>query len=448
MPSPQADAATGGLTDHVVDFITGHDAAAAPPEVREHAARAFANWYACALGGSRDASVGKLLAVLGGGAAGGEASVLGRGRRLDMANAAFVNAFASNALDFDDMHVPTLIHPTGPVVGAALAVAEGRRASGKALRDAILIGIEVELYIGACLFPGHYDTGWHITATAGVLGAAAAACALLQLDKRRTAYALAMAATQAGGLRAMLPNDGKNLNVGKAAHGGVFAALLAEQGLASAPAVLDEPFGYFSVFPPNEGYAETLRGLGRGYRIGGMSLKPYPCGVVIHPVIDACIALSRRDGFRCAAIRGVEIFVHPRTAVLAAKQDPASPIASRFSLHHAAALALTHGAADFATFEDADIADAGLARLRRLIAVRESSQMSATQSRVVVELDGIGRIEELVTQATGGPDRPLSREQLQSKFVQLCGAERDGAAFFERCLAIAELGDVADLAAV
>ena len=90
----------------------------------------------------------------------------------------------------------------------------------------------------------------------------------------------------------------------------------------------------------------------------------------------------------------------------------------------------------------------GLARLRRLIAVRESSQMSATQSRVIVELDGIGRIEKLVTQATGGPDRPLSREQLQSKFVQLCGAERDGAALFERCLAIAELGDVADLAAV
>lgn len=460
MPTTQADATTSGLTDLVVDFIAGFEAAAVPPDAHEHAARAFANWYACALGGSRDDSVGKLLAVLGGGGEGGasgavgvpgKASVLGRGLCLDMANAAFANAFASNALDFDDMHVPTLIHPTGPVVGAALAVAEGRRTGGKALRDAILIGIEVELHIGACLFPAHYDTGWHITATAGVLGAAAAASALLKLDKRQTAYALAMAATQAGGLRAMLPNDGKNLNVGKAAHGGVVAALLAEQGMESAPAILDETFGYFSVFQPNDGHADTLRGLGRRFLIGGMSLKPYPCGVVIHPVIDACIAISRRAGFRCDDIRGVEIFVHPRTAVLAEKQNPASPIASRFSLHHAAALALTHGAADFQTFEDADVADAGLARLRRSIAVRRSAELYATQSRVVVELGGGVRIEEFVSQATGGPDQPLGREQLKGKFVQLCGHGRDAAAaeaLFESCMAVAELGDLSALCSV
>jgi len=448
MQTTKPEAAEGGLTGLIANFIAGYDSAVAPQDVRNHAARAFANWFACAIGGSQDESVSKLLAVVGNGDTRQQASVLGRNRRLDMANAAFANAFASNALDFDDMHVPTLIHPTGPVVAAALAVAEYRHASGKALLDAILIGIEVELHIGECLFPGHYDMGWHITATAGVLGAAASACALLNLNRKQIEHALAIAATQAGGLRAMLPNECKNLNVGKAAHGGVFAALLAELGLTSAPAVFDEAFGYFSVFAPNEGYRETLRALGRRHLISGISLKPYPCGVVIHPVIDACINISHHRDFHCSAIRAIEIFVHPRTAVLAEKQDPASVITSRFSLHHAAALALTHGAADFETFEGADIADARLVRLRQLITVHRSPELTATQSRVVVDLGDLGKIDEFVTQATGGPEKPLSTEQLKQKFVQLCRMSMDAIAaerLFERCLSFSELSDVSAL---
>jgi 2-methylcitrate dehydratase PrpD len=440
-----APGTSGGLTDRVAAFISGYEAASTPADVQRHAARALANWFACAVGGSQDASVDKLLAVIDVSGNRRQATVLGRNRKIDMANAAFANAFASNALDFDDMHVSVLIHPTGPVVAAALAVAECRRATGQELLDAIVIGIEVELHIGECLFPDHYDTGWHITATAGVLGAAAAAGALLSLDKKQTARALAMAATQAGGLRAMLPNEGKNLNVGRAAYGGVFAALLAEQGLTSAPAILDEPFGYFSVFKPNDGYRDNLADLGRRFLIAGMSLKPYPCGVVIHPVIDACIAISRRHGFAGDAVRGVEIFVHPRTAVLAEKQDPASLITSRFSLHHAAALALTFGAADFATFENTDVADPRLVVLRRCITVHHSPQLPQTQARVIVDLEGLGKVEEHVTQATGGPDNPLSTAQLKQKFVQLCGmAMDDGFAetMFDRCLSIAEVPDV------
>lgn len=439
--------ATDSLTGRVADFIVGGAPANAPEGTDRHVVRAFINWLGCTIGGSRDESVSRLLAVMDCVAGAGQATVCGRNRKLDMAHAALANGFASNALDFDDMHVPTLIHPTGPVVAAALSVAEAQRDTGRALLDAILIGIEVELHIGRCLFPDHYDRGWHITATAGVLGAAAAASALMGLDRERVALALAMAATQAGGLRAMLPNEGKNLNVGLAAHGGVLAALLAKQGLGSAPAIFDEPFGYFSVFEPRADFRELLRELGHRFLVSEISLKPYPCGVVIHPVIDACISISRRSGFDCGAIRSVDIHVHPRTAVLAEKPDPGSLITSRFSLHHAAALALTFGAADFDTFERSDVADPGLTALRKRFVIQRSDEMTATQAKVIVNLVDGSVLEEHVTKAVGGPENPLSDNQLKRKFTQLCGRVMDGAAaesLFAQCLALHEVVDVGE----
>src|SRR5690606_37984314 len=216
-----------------------------------------------------------------------------------------------------------------------------------------------------------------------------------------------------GGLRAMLPNEGKNLNVGRAAHAGVFGALLAEAGVGSAPAVFDETFGYFDVFAPRPAYRDSLGDLGRRFLLCDISIKPYPCGVVIHPVIDGCLAVAHRPGFRAEDVRAVEFLVHPRTAVLAAKQDPASAIASRFSLHHAAALALSFGAADFATFETADVADPALAALRRRMTVRESADLTQSQARVTVTLSDGSRVEETVERPTGGPGRPLTAEQLR-----------------------------------
>ncbi|MEX2617246.1 MAG: hypothetical protein WD767_14215 [Alphaproteobacteria bacterium] len=176
-------------------------------------------------------------------------------------------------------------------------------------------------------------------------------------------------------------------------------------------------------------------------------MKPYPCGVVIHPVIDACINVTRRSGFDCGAVRSVDIFVHPRTAVLAEKPDPGSLITSRFSLHHAAALALTFGAADFDIFEGTDVADPGLTALRKRFVIHRSDEMTATQAKVVVELADGERMAEHVTKAVGGPDNPLSDDQLKRKFIQLCGGVMDGSAagsLFAQCLALHDVHDVGD----
>lgn len=224
------------------------------------------------------------------------------------------------------------------------------------------------------------------------------------------------------------------------------AALLAEAGITSAPAVFDEPFGFFGVFPPFENHRELLAELGTRFLSAEISLKPYPCGVVIHPAIDGCIAIAGQPGFDAASVQSVDIFVHPRTAVLAEKQDPSSAITSRFSLHHAAALALTYGNADFDTFETADVADPALAALRRRMQVHRDEALPQTQARLAVTFADGTREEEFVTKATGGPDNPLSDAQLERKFVQLCGRAMDeGAAraLYVRCIALGDEPDVA-----
>lgn len=119
-----ADDLIDTLTGRIAEFIAGDAPANAPEGTDRHVIRAFVNWLGCTIGGSRDESVSRLLAVMDIVAGAGQSTVCGLNRKLDMAHAAFANGFASNVLDFDDMHVPTLIHPTGPVVAAALSVAE------------------------------------------------------------------------------------------------------------------------------------------------------------------------------------------------------------------------------------------------------------------------------------------------------------------------------------
>ena len=117
-----------------------------------------------------------------------QASMLGRADELDMASAALVNGITSHTFDFDDTHLKTIIHPAGPVASAVLALAEQRGASGRALIDALVLGIDVACRIGNAMYPDHYDRGWHITGSTGMLGAAAGCARLLGLDAAKTRW--------------------------------------------------------------------------------------------------------------------------------------------------------------------------------------------------------------------------------------------------------------------
>lgn len=428
-------------------FIAQSRGAALPAHVERAANRAFTNWMACALGGARDSITETTLRVAVGLSGRDDASAIGRSEKLDVVNAALVNAVAANALDYDDMHAPTLIHPTVPVVASALALGEHRGISGRVLLNAITAGIEVECRLGLVLFPAHYDAGWHITATLGTLGACAAACVVIGLDRERTQHALGIAATQAGGLRAMLSNSCKSFNIGKAASSGVLAALLAEAGLDSEREVLEARHGLFDVFGKPHDAEQLTRDLGKRYLLPDVSLKPYPCGVVVHPLIDACIAVaSARTG--TSNIRRVSARVHPRAVELADRRHPANALEGRYSLQHAAALALTQRAAGLSTFENADVNDRELARLRERITLESDPRLNASQARVQVEVADGERLDAAVDQPSGSPERPLSDAQLRSKFMDLATRTLDvraGEGLYTLCSDVANVGDVREI---
>ncbi|MCX7136838.1 MAG: MmgE/PrpD family protein [Proteobacteria bacterium] len=451
VPSPKAAkaaAAAPSVTADFAAFIAATSSMVLPDAVKHATCRAFVNWIGCALGAANDDTLAPVYTVARGLSGREQASVVGTAERFDVVNAAMVNAVRANALDYDDMHVPTLIHPTGAVVAAALAVAEHRRATGQTLLAAIATGIEIECRLGRALFPQHYNAGWHSTATLGTVGAAAAASAVLGLDAGRAAYALGIAATQASGLKAMLLNSCKSFNIGNAAAGGVLAALLAEAGLDSSADVFAEKTGFFAVFGTPLDLASLTSELGTRYLTAEISLKPYPCGVVIHPLIDACLELVTKRALKADAVRAISIQVHPRAIELAGLRHPDTEIKGRFSLYHAAALALARRSAGLAAFEAADVHDVEFHALRELMTVTGDAQLQPSQARVQIELKDGSRLQSAIDHPSGSPQRPLTDPQLREKFSELAHRVLDEPAaetLFEACMSLDRLPDAGEL---
>ncbi len=272
-----------------------------PDTVRHEARRALLNWLGCAIGGARHPAVDAALAALAQFSGAPDASVLGRSERLDILHAALMNGISSHVLDFDDTQHPTLIHPSGPVIPAALALAEKERLPGEALIHSIVLGIDIACRVGRAVFPAHYRAGWHITGTAGVFGAAAAAGALLRLSEQQMTWALGLAATQASGLREMFGTMSKSLHPGRAAQNGLAAAFLARAGFTSSERGIEAPAGFAHVLSSEQDFSQALDDLGKRFELMTNTYKPYACGLVIHPVIDGCLALRAQHRRRRTA---------------------------------------------------------------------------------------------------------------------------------------------------
>ena len=213
------------VTARLAEFVAASRWDDIPDAVRREGVRSLLNFVGGALGGCRDEAVNLAVRVLAPCFGPPQATIIGRSERADALNAAFLNAVSANVLEYDDTHLATVIHPAAPVAPGLFALAEQRRVSGAALVHALILGIEAECRIGLGVMPTHYRRGWHITATCGIFGAAAAAGKLLGLDNRHMAWALGHAATQSAGLVESLGSMSKSIGVGNAARNGLAAAL-------------------------------------------------------------------------------------------------------------------------------------------------------------------------------------------------------------------------------
>ncbi len=387
-----------------------------PETARREATRSILNWVGCALGGARHETVDYALAALAELSGPPVASVLGRNEKLDILHASLMNGISSHVLDFDDTHLATIIHPAGPVAPALVSLAEREVITGEDFVHAFVLGVEVECRVGMAVYPWHYDRGYHITGTAGVFGAAAAAGKILGLDETRMRWALGIAATQSAGLREMFGTMCKAFHPGRAAQNGLTAALLASKGFTSSDRGLEAPRGFANVLSDKHDFTKITHGLGESFEVTRNTYKPFPCGIVIHPTLDACLQLREQNELPPAQIERVDLRVHPLVLELTGKKTPATGLEGKFSVYHAAAVALLRGRAGQKEFSDAAVSDPEVIALRERVVAIPGDGVGEDEVFVRITLAGGRSLEKHVEHTVGSLERPMTDENLETKF--------------------------------
>jgi 2-methylcitrate dehydratase PrpD len=398
-------------------FVAGFPRGDLPKAMRHEAKRAILNFFGVALGGWFDSAGDTAIKVIKHTVGKPAATVIGRGLRFDILNASFVNALNANVLEFDDTHMPTVIHPTAPVATPLFALAESTRVSGSSLIEAFVLGVEVACRAGDSVSPQHYARGWHITATCGVLGAAAACARLLALSAEQTAHAIGIAASQAAGLVENLPTGAKNIQVGNCARGGLLSALFAQQGYTAAPQAIEGVHGWARASGNAPDMNALLGGLGQTWGLAKNAYKAYPCGIVLAPVIDACLDLRRDHMLSPEDIE--KVMVRGNTLLLTRADRPhvLDDRIAKLSIQHSAAIAFVFGAVTVREY--AAIDDPEVVALRSKVSVQADDALPIEASIVTVLTKGGQSFTAHVKHARGSLERPLSDIEIERKARQL-----------------------------
>jgi 2-methylcitrate dehydratase PrpD len=446
-----ADQQAPAVTRIIAEFVAGHPSGAWPANVEAEAQRTFLNWVGCAIGASRHETLEAALAAVQELAPSSQATILGRSERIDIASAALLNGITSHTFDFDDTHLRTIIHPAGPVASAALALAEHTGASGRALIDAMVLGIDVSCRVGNMIYPDHYDRGWHVTGSTGMLGAAAACARLLALDAHRTAMALGIAASQPIGVREQFGSMTKAFHIGGAARAGLISALMAKHGYTASIRAIEAPRGLVQTFSTKYDWDEATDELGKRFEIAFNTYKPFACGIVIHPSIDGCLQLRTAHGLRAEDIERIDLKVHPLVLELTGKTAPRTGLEGKFSVYHACASAIIFGNAGQGEFADEIVARADVVALRSRVKANVDQAIGEASADVSVTCRDGRLLHVVVEHAIGSMQRPMSDADLQRKFHGLVdpvlGATR-AERLIEHCAKLAERPDLHGLAAL
>ena len=413
-----ADTAAPPITDILAKFVSGHRSRGWSDAVEHEAHRTFYNWLGCAVGATRHVAADAALAAVQMLEPAPQASVLGRAGKVDMAGAALLNGITSHTFDFDDTHLKTVIHPAGPVASAVLALAEHKGLSGRAVVDALILGIDVSCRMGNVMYPDHYDRGWHITGSTGMLGAAAGCARLMRLDTRQTTMALGIAASQPVGLREQFGTMTKPFHPGAAARAGLMSALMASQGFTASPRALEAPRGLVQVASDKRAWHEVTDELGERFEISFNTYKPFACGVVVHPVIDAC-AQMRAQGVTPQQVEWIELRVHSLVLELTGNKAPMDGLQAKFSVYHGAAIGLIHGRAGEDEFSDAMVNDPQVVELRAKVHATVDERIHEDAVQVTARLRDGRHVNVRVDHAIGSLQKPLTDAQLEDKFESL-----------------------------
>jgi 2-methylcitrate dehydratase PrpD len=449
------------ITQELAGFVAGVSYDKLPAEVRERAKALALDLVGIMLRARNDAdSTAPMLSAAGHlGLAGGDCTVIGDLQGYTPPGAAMVNGTLAHSLDFDDTHAPGSLHPSAPIVPAALAAAEMAGANGKALIASVVAGYEVQIRLALALDPAaHYDRGFHPTATCGAFGAAAAAGRLLGLDAKGFANAFGIVLSMSAGSMQFLVNGAwtKRSHVGHAAMCGLIAATLAREGYRGAAEAIEGKWGFLHAYAPDAGAGKVVEGLGRRWETMKIAVKPYPSCRYSHAALDGIFALAREHAIRAEDVEevliglpesGWKIIGDPEPA----KQSPKSVVDGQFSMAFCAAVALRSGGFvwdDYARHLRDKKTLAFCRKVRTHVDPKAQADFPEEMSASVRIKSARGEHETYVRIPKGEPANFLTPQELRAKFDGLTApyltkSRRDALAG-----ALAALDEAQDIGAV
>ncbi len=434
-----AEAAAGrGPTGQLAAFIVS---AQVPAAVRDTARRYLLDWLGSALAGGElrpPSLIREVVTALGGHP---QATVLASGERTSAPLAALANAAASHVLEMDDLDPGSIYHPAAPTVSAALAIAEHLNVDGDALLDAIAVGYEVGIRVGEALGPSHYEH-WHTTGTAGTFGAVAAAARLHDLTAEQTVHALGSAGTTTAGLWEFL-SDGamsKQLHPAKAAHDGILAALLAQQGFTAATHIIEGPKGVLAAMSAEPFPDRLTDGLASDmaqWRVDGVAFKVHAACRHTHSAVDAALELRATHDLAPDQIEAVHVQIYEQALGLLDGVEPTTPYAAKFSLPFCIAAALQFGDLGPSRFSESTIREQTTLTLADKVSFSTDPELDAEYpaawpSIVTVKLEDGTEVSARVDHPAGDIEVGVANSDLTAKFVRMTGPqfadEADGVA--------------------
>ena len=419
------------VTQEVVEYVRGMTLDAIPAGVQYELRRCLADGLGVMLAGVPAGCSRVVQQYVAEQEAPARAAVVGTTLRASPSLAALANGVAGHAEDYDDTQLSTtpdrvyglLTHPTVPVLAASLAVAEETGASGAAFLTALGTGIEVSCKLAEAISPAHYMQGFHTTGTVGVFGATAAAAQLRGLSAEQTRFALGIAASKGAGLRANFGTMTKPYHAGAAAENGVVASRLAALGYQADPNALDGPWGFFQVTGGGAEPERVLGRLGAPYTLEwpGVSVKPYPCGSLAHPTMDALLDLLTTHNVAPEDVEEVRLGAGKNILQPLRYQDPQSGLEGKFSLQFCLAILALRRRAGVAEFTDDVVRSPDVRAMMARVHTYHSPEVEALgtermRSVLDVRLTDGRTLHSEASTSRGTPERPMSWAEIEEKF--------------------------------
>jgi len=389
-----------------------------PAALAHEARRSLLNVIGLATGAAGHEGVDAIVATAAELGGAGVVPIPGRTECRDPHFAALASGFAAHVDDFDDTHLVTVIHPGAAALGVLVGLTPRTAPDGGQALTAFAIGCEAQLRLGVAISPEHYDRGWHITGTCGVVGAAVTAALLLGHDVDTLARAIGLATMMTLGHRETFGTMTKAFHPGKAAANGILAALLAGEGIGAPAEIIEARGGFGDALSTRSDFVTMLAGIGERWELAANTYKPYPCGIVAHPAIGDA-----------AAVETIVVRCHPLVPELMGARDPHDGLQARFSAIHGVAAAICDRTVGLAQYETARVVRDDVRMLRAKTTLSPDPAIARDEAFIEARLRDGTVVRTHVAHARGSLARPLTDDELREKVRALVeprlGAQRD-----------------------